>query len=238
MWEFLLGLLSNIASSWISRFNLPRLFPNSRTKFWDPILKDSFVIITPAAEQEHEIKSQVLDFLGLDELKTVVISKYYQGKYKQTTCDNVSTEWLKRSLLLIAGPIPNTITRHILSQENKSVRYYFEGNDIVDKKKPKKTIHADPATAGYPQIDYGIISRLRNPYNREKWVVIGSGMYGWGTYAALISLTTKEILDFIHKHAGSNEFQILVKTRVNNRISEEPSLVIESLHIVSDTKGA
>src|SRR3989304_2492248 len=119
MWEFLLGLLSNIASSWLGKLNFPRLFPNSQTKFWDPILKDGLVIVTPATEEEAQIKSQVLDFQGLDELKTQVINKYYQGKYKQTTCDNLSNEWLHQNLLLVAGPIPNTITRHILAQENK-----------------------------------------------------------------------------------------------------------------------
>ncbi|MBV6450315.1 MAG: hypothetical protein MHPDNHAH_01038 [Anaerolineales bacterium] len=236
MWEFILGLLSNLASSWMSKLNIPRLFPNSQTKFWDTILRGDFVIVTPASEQEHAIKSQVFDFLGLDVLKTTVINKYYHSKYRQTTCDNVSKEWLQRNLILVAGPIPNTITRHILTQENKSVRYYFNGNDIIDKKKPKKIIHVDLTNLGDPSIDYGIISRFRNPFNREKWVVVASGMYGWGTYVALVSLTRKDILDFIREHAGKDEFQVLVETRVHNRIAEEPTLIRESLHVVTNKK--
>lgn len=239
--DFLLSLISSITTSWIgqwvSKLNLPRLFPNNQTKFWDPIMRSGFVIVTPAEEKEAHIKSQVLDFQGLDELKLQVIYKYYQGKYKQTTCDNIPNEWLQRNLLLVAGPIPNTITRHILNKNNNSVRYYFDGNTIIDKKKTKKVIQADISNIGYPLIDYGIISRLRNPFNRKKWVVVLSGMFGWGTYASLVSVTTKDILEYINKHTKNNEFQVLVLTHVHDRIPNQPSLVKESLHIVTNQKG-
>lgn len=237
MVEFLLGLFSNLISSWLGKLNVPRLFPSSQTRFWDSIFKGGLVIVTPGSEEEANVKSQVFDFLGLDELKTHVINKYYQGKYKQTTCENVSTEWLNRNLLLVAGPIPNTTTRHILNQENKSVRYYFNGNNIIDKEDANGTIQASIGSQGSPLIDYGIISKLRNPFNRNKWVVIACGMYGWGTYAALIALAKKDILDIIRQHAENKEFQVLVQTRIYNRISEEPTLIGESMHIVVENKG-
>ena len=83
MVEFLLGLLSNLISSLLGKINIPRFFPTSQTKFWDPIFKGNLVIVTPAEEQEANIKSQVYDFQGLDELKLQVIDKYYKGKEDQ-----------------------------------------------------------------------------------------------------------------------------------------------------------
>jgi hypothetical protein len=235
--DFILSILSNLASSWLGKLNIPRLFPDSKTKFWDPIFKGGLVIVTPDSEEEAKVKSQVFDFQGLDELKANIVFRYYKDTFKQATCLNVSNEWLHRNLLLVAGPIPNTITRHILNKENDSVRYYFEGNHIADKKNPKGTIKGILGPQGYPQIDYGIISKLRNPFNREKWVVIASGMYGWGTFAALLSLTKKDILDFLNQDTTKREFQVLIQTRVYNRLSEDPILIKESLHIVTDVTG-
>lgn len=235
MVEFLLGILSNLVSSLLGKLNIPRLFPTSQTRFWDPVLRGGLVIVTPAEEQEANIKSQVFDFQGLDELKSQVINKYYKGNYKQTTCDNISQEWLRRNLLLIAGPIPNTITRHILDQTNESIRYYFDDHNVVDKKNPERTIQADLGAQGYPPVDYGIITKLRNPFNREKWVVIASGMFGWGTYAALVALSRKSILDVMRQHSANQGFQIIVKTRVYNRIPEEPILNQESIHVIIET---
>lgn len=232
MWiDFLVGMLSEFAVKILTSLRIQRIARTPLTRFWDPMFVGGLRIITPYEEKEAEIKSQVLDFQGLAILREA-LEKHYRGRCVQTDCTNVSPEDLRRNLLLVAGPIPNEVTRHFLNPTNEKVRYYFRGNDIVDGYNPDFALHVELQRRGmYPVVDYGIISRLVNPFDRTKFVIISSGMYGWGTYAGLVALAKEDNLRFLLENARTGEFQILVKVGVFRRVPEEPILLKETLHI-------
>lgn len=232
MIDFLLGIFTDIIASTIMKISIPRLLPNSITRFWDPLFKGGLVIVTPAEEKEPEIKSQALDFHGLEAL-TKIFQTYYKNRYQRTSCDNLNQELLEKNLLLVGGPIPNTLTRHILKPENPSVRYYFSDHKLIDKQNPEFNLVEELVPEGmYPTLDHAIISCFKNPFNTKKNIVISSGVYGWGTYAGLIALADKEILKFLLEHAVGREFQVLIKVGIFNRIPQEPELLKDSLHLV------
>ena len=232
--NFIVGLFSDIAASLVLKLRFRKLFPNEYTRFWDPLFSDDLIIVTPAEEIEPQIKSQVLDFQGLDELKQV-FQRYYRNRYKQTSCDGVSREMLKRNLLLVAGPIANNLTKHILKPESLAVRYYFEGHDLIDKKFPDRQYPVQMIEDGIsPSVDFGIISKFINPFNPEKNVLISSGVFGWGTYAGLVLLSKKESLKFLYTNVGKKQFQILLRVGVYQRVPEDPVFIPETLHIVEN----
>lgn len=230
--EFFIGLLSDVAASLVMKLRIRKLFPNDYTRFWDPFFRSDLVIITPAEEIEPQIKSQVLDFQGLEVLKGI-FQQYYRGRYKQTNCQDVSRNLLVENLLLVAGPIPNLLTRHILKPDKASVRYYFDDHVLRDKENPNLNLAEElDEDSMHPTTDYGIISSLKNPFNLKSRVIISSGVYGWGTYAGLVALSNKEILKYLTEHADDKEFQILVKIGVYRRVPEDPVLLRDTLHIV------
>jgi hypothetical protein len=196
------------------------------------MLSGGLVIITPAQEEEPEIKSQVLDFQGLEVLKGV-FQQYYPKLYKQTSCNDVNRDTLNNHLLLVAGPVANTVTKHILKPENNSVRYYFKDHSIVDKYHPEVSLTEELIQQGmYPEFDYGIISFLKNPFNSKKHVIISSGVYGWGTYGGLLVISDKEKLKFLNETTKGRDFQVLVKVGIYKRLPEEPILLTDTLHII------
>lgn len=230
--NFILGLISDIAATLVLKLRFRNLFPNEYTRFWNTLFANDLVIVTPAEEKEALTKSQVLDFQGLDELKQV-FQHYYRDRYRQTSCDGVHRDMLRNNLLLIAGPVANRLTRHVLKPENEFVRYFFNDHVLTDKQNPEKKFVIELLEDGkYPSVDYGIISRFTNPFNSRKKVIISSGVFGWGTYAGLVLLSKKEILRYLFEQVGENQFQILVRVGVYRRVPEDPVLLPETLHIV------
>lgn len=234
--NFIIAILSSLTANFLITFfsgrNLNKFIPNPILRFWNPLFKDKLIIITPAEEKEKIIKSQVLDFEGLNKLMGI-FHKYYRNRFIQTNCEVVSQEMLNHNLLLIAGPIPNSITRHIFKSHKDNLRYNFEGNDIIDRENPSKPIKVDfPKGKDHPTTDYGIISCITNPFNHQKKVLISSGAYGWGTYAGQVALTDKESLKKLIDTTKQKDFQILVKIGVYRRIPEIPELLMDSLHLI------
>ena len=221
--SYLAGLLS-LATPWsINRFlnYMNNLRPIG--KFWTPMLNGGLSIITAHEEKELEVKSQVFDFLAISDIKKE-FDRMFAGKHCLFTCENLSQDALQKNMFLVGGPIPNAVTREVLS--NEDIRYYFERNNIKDKMNPdfcKKAVIENNIVVR----DYGIITKCENPFRQDRSVIIGSGCYGWGTWSALEALVNPQILQFLYGK-GDPYFQILVSVNVFRKLPQEPILMGET----------
>lgn len=229
--SYLIGLLTLI-TPWVIKRLLDyknKLRPIG--KFWGPMLNGGLSIITASEEREPEIKSQVFDFLATSDIEKE-FDRMFAGKHRLCTCGSLSQDTLKKNMFLVGGPIPNDVTKEVLSSAD--TRYYFEGNDIRDKMSPDFCKKADIKN-GIVVRDYGIITKCKNPFRQDRSVIIGSGCYGWGTWGALEALLNPQNLQFL-SGKGDPYFQILVSVNVFRKLPQEPILMKDTYKSIGGQK--
>ena len=98
-------------------------------------------------------------------------------------------------LIALRGPDSNWLTRRLDDAQPGSTRFGNpERNEITmtdlvtDRYYAPKGGGRDPVT-----VDVGIIKRLTNPFARDRHTAAGS--YGYGTWAAPVSMRTRAFLD-------------------------------------------
>lgn len=217
--SYLIGLLTLLTPWSIRKFLYYKNKQRPTGKFWSPMFDKGLSIITATEEKEPEIKSQVFDFLAINDIEKE-FHKTFLGKYWRYTCTAISPDALKRNLLLVAGPIPNDITREVLHRVD--TRYTFRGNDIINKMDPNFSQKAEIENDIVVR-DYGIITRCKNPFHGNRNVIIVSGCYGWGTWGALKALLDPQNLRFLSTKKAPY-FQILVSVGVFRKLPQETIL--------------
>jgi len=110
----------------------------------------------------------------------------------------VDTDDLKQNLILIGGPITNTITARV----NKKLPLYFEisrNNYIIDRFESKQ----------YTEDNLGIVALIDNPFsgNNDKKILVCAGRKMAGTRAAVLALVL-----YPDKIPKNGNFAILVES--------------------------
>ncbi len=229
--SYIIGLLTLATPYGVSKFIRWKNTTRPFGRFWSPMVAGGLSIITAAEEREPEIKSQVFDFLAVNDAITK-FKTFLGQEFVPFTCDATSTECLSRNLLLVGGPIPNDVSKELM--KSPSVRYVFrvndspeslgklEGNDIVDRKDTGFVRRPEFEDSVVKQ-DCGIITKCANPFHSGRQAVIVAGCYGWGTWAALESLLNPKNLAFL-LGKRARYFQVLVSVSVFRRLPQEPRL--------------
>lgn len=234
--SFLIGLLVTgipYAIHWLREWNsLKKPFK----KFWTSMFIGGMTIITASEEREKIVRSQVLDFVALSDA-TREFNVYFKGKFDVETCDNMSQSSVRKNLLLVGGPIPNSMTKHLHEEMGDVVTYAFridkqpntkgtrKGNQIINVHS-SRVVRAPKFKGDLVVEDYGIITKYINPFNSERHIIIVEGCYGWGTWASLNVILNPRFLKLLLKE---NVFQVIVSVRMFNRTPGEPQLVPRTL---------
>ena len=92
----------------------------------------------------------------------------------------VSTSDLKGNLILVGGPIVNTIT----SEVNSSLPVHFDP-------RAKWNVVSGPSGKQYPDEEAGIVVKVPNPYNRVKRLLVVAGKRKAGTAAAVRAFVSR-----------------------------------------------
>jgi len=100
----------------------------------------------------------------------------------------VNTDTLQDNLIIIGGPIVN----HTTSLINKRLPIHFEGKKVVSKLSGKE----------YSEEEIGIIVKTKNPFNKDKYVLLLAGMRHSGTRACILAFLQQ--FDVISKGNKSN----------------------------------
>lgn len=172
--------------------------------FWVPLHNGGLTAVVSKEDRDHlRHGTQALDFLA-------VIEWLQKSRELSLTCaveqaHQVSVEQRRKNLLSIGGPIPNEFTKDLLTPANTEAGYYFDGPDghtiMLQSDWSFKIPTPPPVSNGLPSFDYGVITVMRNPYNRRKIAIMVCGCFGWGTQAALRTLLEGANLKWLRKQA-------------------------------------
>ena len=100
-------------------------------------------------------------------------------------------EYIRQDLVLICSPFGNAFTKRMFEDidrivSNITVRWRDTGRDRLIQDIPSgKTFTADnPLEArGYPQTEYALVARFRNPWARDRRIFMLAGLNALGTHA-------------------------------------------------------
>lgn len=124
-------------------------------------------------------------------------------------------------LILIGGPGKNKVTDKILrkfSERQTKLRWNFnEKSQILNREKSKKYEYEEFDNRF---IDYGIILKDHNPFDRNKLVFIVAGCRSMGTVAGMHLLTNSEVMKAIIQKYPNKLFVILIK--IDSRDLDSP----------------
>jgi len=163
--------------------------------FYQKFFKSEFYIVVPPADIDPiHPGTQSLDFIGAMEIQEMLTN--FGISVKRVTSDKISDNEKKNNLLLVGGPIPNSLVTSLF--DRKEIVYKFGGEDghsIINN----KGLEINPQIKeGQKKFDLGIITRIKNPYNIDNDIIISCGSYGWGTQAALRILKDKDSLEYLN----------------------------------------
>ena len=142
--------------------------------------KINFTIIVGSPDPHGKYGVQASDGIGAIDLALFLGSfvKNVSPNYKLDT--HVREIDLKNNLILIGGPKANIIVEKI----NKHLPIYFNTKDDW-------SIFSTLSKITYTDEDIGIITKIKNPFSKEKEIILLSGKRFKGTRAAILALMKK-----------------------------------------------
>jgi hypothetical protein len=133
----------------------------------------------------------------------------------------VKEDDLKNNLILIGGPGVNFITAKI----NSKLPIKFER--IKDQGNFYSNFHSDVSGKNYSEEGYGIIVKTKNPFDKNKDILVIAGRRMAGTRAAILAFLQK--FDEICK---GNSYDSKVYARIVEGIDKDSDGVIDSVEFL------
>ncbi len=126
------------------------------------------------------------------------------------------TEDLQKNIILIGGPVVNSITAAV--NLKMPIRFNKEGNWAIFSTISNKEYHSDEA---------GVIVKMKNPFNKKKFVLIIAGKRYAGTKAVMIAFIKhfKEI-------AKGNKFNDKVFAKVIEGIDLDSDGIVDEIEVL------
>jgi len=196
-------------------------------KFFKKLSREETIFVVPPVDVDPELKgTQVFDFLGLMDLQNTFNKLGY--KFKIARSDKISEDELRHNLISVGGPISNEVTKFLLEQGELIYTGTYSTEPpkrfIYSKEDPKLKFEPSRNDKGLITRDYGLITRMRNPYNRSKDVIVACGCYGWGTQAAIRILKDVGSLSYLNR--AGQWFQVVCYCDIDeNKVGTEPCLL-------------
>jgi hypothetical protein len=169
-------------------------------KFWGEFTEDLLIVLpfrNPSPEARYSpTLVGLMEFSNrLREIKAIDV----------TSSDNLSFSEQRRNILAVGGPITNLVTKNILQHD--SIFYSFEGHAIVRVNEPDWRLDPTPKSGMMIEKDYGLITRISNPYDKSKDVICLAGCYGWGVQACLRLLSDVDSIKYLN--SATRYFQVI-----------------------------
>ncbi len=217
--ELLAGVIGFVIG-WASK-SLRTLIRNRRAgRFWGSLLADNPQIVLGRAEgvSEPTGATSIGDAMGFAELRTHLKSLNLPDvdfKFDEYLQD----EDLKPNLILIGGPGINKVTQQVLSMIAPELVFSSRTHlatvrDIKRDKEYRQVVDPDSKKV---ITDFAIILKTQNPFNPYNQVLLVAGISGFGTWAAVEYLVSKEFHKEFHKSplaSKQGSFECLVQTDV------------------------
>jgi hypothetical protein len=121
---------------------------------------------------------------------------------------------LRNPLVAVGGPRFNDVSRQQMS--SPGLRYIYDlGERAVIRDTVSGAVYSSSMHQNGVEKDYALITRTRNPYNRETFVLSLSGIHTFGVAAAALMLTKPHVRDVARRVRGLGpEWQVLLEVPV------------------------
>lgn len=180
-------------------------------EFWEPIVADGeFVVVLPHHDIEYlRDDKKELDHQGAHELLTEIDSEFDDVEFSFVSSGNFGPSYHSNHIISIAGPAPNDVTYELLYRPG--VHYNFERTKtdtvtgtLASTGIGDPSLRLDPETVydavsdeRRVEFDYGLVTRMPNPYDDEYVVVNVAGGFGEGTWGGTQLLRRRDALEFL-----------------------------------------
>ena len=171
--------------------------------FWRSAVDEKFqIVVSRFTPEGHREPTGVVG--GGDAIADRILRDHFgEIGFKRPTVVFVDEPKLDRrnNLILLGGPDSNRVTHEALQNVPARLRVVNPGPGqpmqvedwgMDDSKDAPSVFVAEPATAA--MTDYGVIARVRNPFNPSRTLVMISGAYGYGTWAGVELSRTDDFL--------------------------------------------
>lgn len=128
----------------------------------------------------------------------------------------IRSEDLQKNLILIGGPVVNTVTHRV--NHSLPVRFDMEFNRAIVSKVSGKTYHAD---------ECGIIVKAKNPFNPKKWVLVVAGKRYAGTRAVTLAF-----IKYFSEIVKGNSVDSKVMARVVEGLDKNADGIVDDVRFV------
>ncbi len=169
-------------------------------KFWKPIAKNEMRIVVG---RHHKFKSfepsgflGVGSAIGLAELNTQLESLGLRN-FSTTYPDRLNGDDLKSNLILIGGPDANAITNEAITRIKTTLKFGNpETHEIAIYDSQTQTTYAPTIKKNSDELvkDYGVILKTSNPFAPKKQLLLIAGSFGYGVWAGVRYLKSKEFV--------------------------------------------
>jgi hypothetical protein len=192
-------------------------------RFFETFAEDELLIVLPPHDVDRDVEATAIhQFFGVMDLHEALARQNYTVKRERA--DRLGADELRSPLISVGGPIPNKVSKFLFEQPEIIFRFGGSGgHSIVSTRDPDFNVEANRREKEVSR-DYGILTRMKNPYNKDRDAIVAAGVFGWGTQAALRILTDSESLE--HLGGIGQHFQVICTCRVDeDGIGTDPQLL-------------
>ena len=186
----------------------------NESEFLEPFIKDgqlNALIIVGSPDPHGPDKARSRDgYYGMDLALFLGTFLNYVPRFNVKLDTEVRDRDLNNNLILIGGPVVNKV----VEQVNPKLPIRFENGNI------KSTI----SNEAYPQDECGLIVKAKNPFSKDKYVLVVAGKRFSGTRAAIIAF----LKDF-KKVTNGNVHDPGIKAKVVEGIDLDSDGIIDDI---------
>ena len=191
--------------------------------FWEPFVESESLVVIGCFHEFDTFEPTgfmgVGDAIALTELRTffdVLELRDFDVAY----ADRLSTADLATNLIVLGGPDANPVAREIASRLNYTIRFGNPTEYVVALFDTLTGSVYAPAAIKHPQhtetgVDYGLILKAPNPLDSTKQVMFIAGSFGYGTWAGVRFVTSRQFLEN-SPVPGDQPLECLIETEIQN----------------------
>lgn len=198
--------------------------------FWKPFVSGELqVVIGRFSEFKAFERSGFIGIgsaMGLTELYNF-FKKIGLHDFTVLYSDLIEGNSLKTNLILLGGPDANSISREALSRIKSTIKLGdpdLHEISIQDTKFKKLYSPRIDENSNKLRTDYGLILKTKNPFNHNKQLLLIAGSFGYGTWAGIRYITSKEFLKNRIVSEGTS-LECLIETDITLETPQQIKLI-------------
>lgn len=198
--------------------------PKSR-RFWKPFVDSDCRIVLGRLMQFRRYEQTgflgVGDAIAMTEL-LLFLSQLGADALEVVYADRVGGDALNSNLIVLGGPVANEISADVVNRLESSLKP--GQNEILDT--ISKITHRSRRRAGSDELtsDYGLVIVAPNPYAPDKRMLLVFGTYGFGSWAGIRFLLSRQFRESNDLLEG--EFvECLVESEIVKGTPQQPKMI-------------